>query len=125
MFSLNVVDTDTFLEMPQSSQNLYFHLGMRADDDGFVSSPKKITKIVGANEDDLKLLIAKKYVILFENRILVISHWHINNSIRKDRYSETIYKEEKRKIIKNENGVYILNHMNGIPNGNQRYTQYR
>lgn len=125
MFSLNVVDTDTFLEIPQSSQNLYFHLGMRADDDGFVSSPKKITKIVGANEDDLKLLIAKKYVIPFENRILVIPHWHINNSIRKDRYSETIYKEEKRKIIKNENGVYILNHMNGIPNGNQRYTQYR
>ena len=73
MFSLNVVDTDTFLEMPQSSQNLYFHLGMRADDDGFISSPKKITKIVGANEDDLKLLIAKKYVIPFENGILVIS----------------------------------------------------
>ena len=64
MFDIEIVDTDLFLEMPQSTQNLYFHLGMRADDDGFVSNPKKIIRTIGANEDDLKILITKKFIIL-------------------------------------------------------------
>ncbi len=121
MFDIEIVDTDLFLEMPQSTQNLYFHLGMRADDDGFVSNPKKIIRTIGANEDDLKILITKKFIIPFESGVIVIRHWKINNYLRKDRYVETIYKEEKRQLKENENGIYDI----GIPNANQRYTQYR
>ena len=121
MFDMEIVDTDLFLDMPQSSQNLYFHLGMRADDDGFVSNPKKIVKVIGANDDDLKLLFLKKFVIPFESGIVVIRHWKLNNYLRKDRYTETIYKEEKKQLIEDENGVYSL----GIPNGDQRLTQNR
>lgn len=107
MFSLDVVDTDRFLEMPVTTQALYFHLGMRADDDGFVSSPKRITTLVGCNEDDLKLLIVKQFVIPFESGIVVISEWNINNYIQKDRYKSTIYQEEKEMLHK-ANGVYRL-----------------
>ena len=125
MFSLDVVDTDLFLEMPQTTQNLYFHLGMRADDDGFISNPKKIIRTIGASEDDLKILFAKKFVIPFENGICVIKHWRLNNYLRKDRYTETIYLDEKNKITEDKNGVYELSEDNGIPKINQRYTQYR
>lgn len=121
MFDIETVDTDLFLDMPQSTQNLYFHLGMRADDDGFISNPKKIIKTIGANEDDLKILIAKKFIIPFETGIIVIRHWKLNNYLRKDRYVETIYREEKKQLTEDENGIYNL----GIPNVNQRYTQYR
>lgn len=120
MFDIEIVDTDLFLEMPQSTQNLYFHLGMRADDDGFISNPKKIIKGIGANEDDLKILITKKFVIPFESGVIVIRHWKINNYLRKDRYTETLYKDEKRQLIEDENGVYSL----GIPHDNQRYTTW-
>lgn len=119
MFDLEVVDTDLFLEMPQSTQNLYFHLSMRADDDGFVSNPKKIIRTVGANEDDLKILFSKQFVIPFESGVVVIRHWKLNNYLRKDRYTETIYKEEKRMLREDENGVYNLDTSLGIPNGNQ------
>lgn len=87
MFSLDVVDTDSFLDLPASSQSLYFHLGMRADDDGFVSSPKRITAMVGAAGDDLKLLIAKGFVIPFESGVCVIRDWRVNNYIQRDRYT--------------------------------------
>lgn len=125
MFDLQIVDTDLFLEMPQSTQNLYFHLGMRADDDGFVGNPKRIIRTIGANEDDLKILFSKQFIIPFESGIVVIRHWKLNNYLRKDRYIETIYKEEKRMLNEDENGVYNLNTNLGIPNANQRYTQYR
>lgn len=118
MFDIEVVDTDLFLDMPQSTQNLYFHLGMRADDDGFVSNPKKIIKLVGANDDDLKVLIAKKLIIPFESGVIVIRHWKLNNYLRKDRYIETIYKQEKNLLNEDENGVYEL----GIPDDNQTST---
>lgn len=118
MFDIEVVDTDLFLDMPQSTQNLYFHLGMRADDDGFVSNPKKIIKLVGANDDDLKVLIAKKLIIPFESGVIVIRHWKLNNYLRKDRYIETIYKQEKSLLNEDENGVYEL----GIPDDNQTST---
>ena len=117
MFDIEIVDTDLFLEMPQSTQNLYFHLGMRADDDGFVSNPKKIIRTIGANDDDLKLLITKKFIIPFETGVIVIRHWKINNYLRSDRYTETLYKDEKRQLTEDENGVYNL----GIPDVNQRY----
>jgi hypothetical protein len=79
MFSLDIVDTDAFLEMPVSTQNLYFHLAMRADDDGFVSSPRKIIKTVNASSDDFRILLSKNYLIPFENGICVIKHWRIHN----------------------------------------------
>ena len=85
MFSLDVVGTDRFLDMPLTTQALYFHLGMHADDDGFVSSPKTISRTVGCSSDDIKILISKKYIIPLENGIIVISDWRVNNWIRADR----------------------------------------
>ena len=107
MFSLKIVDSDLFLDMPLSSQCLYFHLSMRADDDGFVNNPNKIIKIIGANEDDLKILIAKGFVIVFEQGIIVITHWKINNFIRKDRYKPTLYENEVQSLSQTKNGMYI------------------
>lgn len=98
MFSLDVVDTDAFLDLPCSSQALYFHLGMRADDDGFVASPKRITSTVGSSPDDLKLLIAKGFIIPFESGVCVIRDWKLNNFIRSDRYTPTIYQDEKAQL---------------------------
>ena len=95
MFSLDVCDTDRFLDMPTSSQALYFHLGLRADDDGFVSSPIKITSLAGCCRDDLNLLIAKGYIIPFQSGVCVIADWKVNNYLRSDRYTPTIYAAEK------------------------------
>ena len=91
MFSKKIIDTDWFMDMPSSSQNLYFHLSMRADDDGFVSSPNRIIKMVGASNDDYRLLITKKFIIPFDSGICVIKDWRINNYLRADRHSDTIY----------------------------------
>ena len=107
MFSLDVVDTDKFLEMPLSTQALYFHFGMRADDDGFVSSPKRIIKSLCCNEDDLKLLIAKGYLIPFESGVVVISDWNINNWIRPDRKHNTRFEKEKA-LLDRKSDVYAL-----------------
>ncbi|MCI9321554.1 MAG: DNA replication protein [Lachnospiraceae bacterium] len=107
MFSLDIVDTDKFLEMPATTQLLYFHLGMRADDDGFVSSPKKIAKMMRCNDDDLKLLIAKAYLIPFDNGVVVISDWNVNNWIRPDRKHETRFFQEKS-LLELSNDKYIL-----------------
>lgn len=116
MFSQQITDSDSFLEMPLSAQALYFHLGMTADDDGFVNNPKRIQRVIGANEDDLKLLIAKKFIIAFESGVVVIKHWKINNAIRSDRYTPTVYTEEKALLNEKSNKAYTL----GIPNDNQR-----
>lgn len=105
MFSLDVVDTDIFLDLPISSQALYFHLGMRADDDGFVSSPKRVTAMIGANQDDLKLLIAKGFVIVLEGVVVVIRHWKQNNYIQSDRHKDTIYQSQMAALTVN-NGIY-------------------
>jgi hypothetical protein len=106
MFSKDITGTDAFLDMPISSQLLYFHLGMEADDDGFIGSPKKILKIVGAGEDDLKILSAKRFILVFPTGVVVIKHWKINNYIQSDRYHETKYIEEKKALITKENGSY-------------------
>lgn len=95
MFSLDIVNTDSFLDMSASAQALYFHLGMRADDDGFIASPKRITNMVGCNIDDLKLLIAKGFLIRFDSGIIVITHWKVNNYLRPDRYHPTLHQTEK------------------------------
>ena len=94
MFTQKIIDSDAFLEMPLSAQALYFHLNMRADDDGFVNNPKKITKYVNASEDDLKILLLKRFVIGFDSGVIVIKHWRMHNTIKKDRYHATDYIEE-------------------------------
>ena len=117
MFNLDIIDTDLFIEMPQSSRLLYYELCMRADDDGFVSSPKKIQRVVGCSDDDFKVLITKKFIIPFETGVVVIRHWKIHNYIQKDRYKETLYSEEKRLLSQEENGAYKLMDTSCIQNG--------
>lgn len=109
MFSKQIIDSDAFLDMPLSSQALYFHLNMRADDDGFINNPKKIQRMVGCGDDELKLLIAKKFVIPFESGVCVIKHWLIHNYIRKDTYKETTYIDEKAELYTKKNRAYTLN----------------
>lgn len=106
MFAKTVIDSDSFLDMPMSSQALYFHLSMRADDDGFVNNPKKIQRMVAATDDDLKLLVVKNFLIPFESGVVVIKHWRIHNYIQSDRYKPTVYTEEKAQIEVKENNVY-------------------
>ena len=106
MFALKIVDSDAFLDMPDSAQNLYFHLAMRADDDGFISNPRKVMRMIGSNDDNLKILLAKRFLLSFDTGIVVIKHWRLHNYIAKDRYTETIYKEEKDKLFVKANGAY-------------------
>ena len=121
MFAKTIIDSDAFLDMPLSTQVLYFHLSMRADDDGFINNPKKIQRMIGAMEDDLKLLIAKNFIIPFESGVVVIKHWKIHNYIRNDRYKETVYQEEKALLATKDNKTYTF----GIPDDNQMDTQDR
>lgn len=106
MFAKTIIDSDAFIDMPVSARLLYYDLGMRADDDGFVNSPKKIMRMINATDDDMRLLIAKKFIIPFENGIVVIKHWRINNYLRADRYKETTYLNEKALLRIDENGAY-------------------
>lgn len=108
MFAKTVIDSDAFLDMPLSAQALYFHLSMRADDDGFINNPKKIQRMIGASDDDGKLLTMKRFIIPFESGVVVIKHWKIHNYIQKDRYKETMYKEEKAMLEVKENRAYSL-----------------
>lgn len=108
MFAKQIIDSDSFLDMPLSTQALYFHLSMRADDDGFLNNAKKIQRTVGANDDDIKILLSKNFIIPFENGVCVVKHWLIHNYIQKDRYKETIYTEEKNKLSIKNNRVYKL-----------------
>ena len=108
MFAKTIIDSDAFLDMPLSTQALYFHLSMRADDEGFINNPKKIQRMISASEDDLKLLIAKNFVIPFESGIVVIKHWRIHNYIRADRLMKTVYKEERELLDIKDNGSYTI-----------------
>ena len=112
MFSKIIVDSDDFLDMPVSARLLYYDLGMRADDDGFVN-PKRVMRLTGASSDDLRILLVKKYVLSFENKILVIRDWKVNNFIRPDRYTPTIYKEYLKQLKTLETKQYKLS--SGIP----------
>ena len=114
MFDKTITNDDSFLEMPIGSQVLYFHLSMNADDDGFINNWKSIMRMIGAKEDDLKVLVAKSYVIPFETGVIVIKHWKINNYLRNDRYKPTRFQEEYNQLIKDNNLVYQLD-TNGIP----------
>lgn len=107
MFSRRITDTDHFLDMPLSAQCLYFHLNMEADDDGFIGNAKTIRRKVGASEDDLKLLIAKQFILPFEtSSVVVVRDWRIHNYIQKDRYNRTLYQEERQTLGLDKNGIY-------------------
>jgi hypothetical protein len=106
MFSQRIVGDEKFLEMPVSAQNLYFHLGIYADDDGFVN-PQKVIRMIGANPDDLKVLVGKQFVIPFEGGVVVVTHWKENNYIQSDRYTPTIYQDQLKKLDSIQN-VYKL-----------------
>ena len=123
MFAKTIIDSDAFIDMPLSTQALYFHLSMRADDDGFINNPKKIQRMVGASDDDLKVLVMKRFIIPFESGIVVIKHWKIHNYIRNDRYKPTVYAEEKKMIETKDNGAYTEADTNGIPSDNQAVYQ--
>ena len=106
MFTQKIVDSDAFLDMPLTTQALYFHLNMRADHDGFVNNPKKIQRMICASDDDLKLLIAKRFLLAFENGVVVIKHWRMHNLLRKDRYNPTQYQEYMEQLLLKDNGSY-------------------
>lgn len=108
MFAKTIIDSDAFLDMPVTARLLYYDLAMRADDDGFINSPKKIMRMIGASQDDLSILILKKFIIPFENGVVVIKHWRIHNYIRKDTYHDTTYYEEKAMLELDENKAYRL-----------------
>ena len=115
MFTTKIIDSDAFLDMPLSAQALYFHLNMRADDDGFVNNPRKITKYVNASDDDLKLLIAKRFILQFESGVIVIKHWRMHNTLRGDRYHPTDYQEEFKRLGLKGNKAYTDDPAQMIP----------
>ena len=128
MVSPKIIDTDEFMEMPSSSQALYFHMLLRADDDGFLANPKRLMKLVGAAEDDFKVLVAKRFVVVFDTGVCVIRHWLVHNLIRSDRYHETMYTEEKASLSVDKNGVYDNDNQmatNRIPNAAKRVPEVR
>ena len=119
MFSIDVTETDSFLEMPLTAQALYFHLGMRGDDDGFVSNPRSIMRVAGCSEGDLAILAEVGYIISFRSGVIVISDWKVNNNLRNDRYKPTTFQSERSMLSETANKRYILN---GVPTGNQMDT---
>ena len=118
MFRLDVLETDAFMEMPLTTQALYFWLGLKADDDGFVGNPNMVTRNVGASADDLKLLIAKRFLIQFADGVVVVKHWRMHNTLSANRYKETKYLSDKALLLLQENKAYSLN--SGIPIDDRR-----
>lgn len=123
MFSKTITGSDAFTEMPLSTQALYFHLSMEADDDGFLNNARKIQRVIGASDDDFRLLLAKHFIISFANGIIVIKHWRMNNYLRKDRYTPTVYQEEFSMLSAKESGEYTILSTVGIPDVNRCDTQ--
>ena len=112
MFAKTIIDSDAFTEMPLSTQALYFHLSLRADDDGFLNCAQKIMRMIGAAKNDYDVLLAKRFVIQFNDGICVIKHWRIHNYIQSDRYKPTVYQEEKAALSVKSNGSYTLKEQN-------------
>jgi hypothetical protein len=135
MFNTQIVDSDAFLSMPLSSQALYFHLGMSADDDGFLNNPVQIARAINASQDDMNLLLLKKFVLRFDTGVMVIKHWKINNYIRSDRYKPTLYQDELRQLeVKPDGGYRLIGVLENektpintqvLPNGYQNATEIR
>ena len=118
MFSKSIIESDLFIDMPVSARLLYYDLGMRGDDDGFVDSPKRVLRMTGASDDDLKVLIIKQFLIPFDSGVVVIRHWKLHNYIRSDRYKPTRYQTEKKQLYLDETNAYCLL-PDGIPTDNQ------
>lgn len=119
MFAKTIIASDAFLDMPLSARCLYFALGMYADDEGFVNSPKSLARLIGASTDDMNILLVRRFLIAFPSGVCLIKHWRINNYLRSDRFQPTKYTEERNQIIIEENGAYALiseRYTNGIPN---------
>jgi hypothetical protein len=108
MFAKSIIDSDLFLDMPMSAQNLYFHLSIRADDEGFVSNPKRVQRMLGIGDDDVKILLAKEFLILFESGVVVVTHWKIHNYIQNDRFKPSNYVEEREQLYIKNNKIYTL-----------------
>ena len=125
MFAKTIIDSDAFLDMPHSTQLLYFHLSMRADDDGFINNPKNIMRMIGCKDDDLKILTTKKFILPFESGVVVIKHWQIHNYIQKDRYHTTKYQEERAMLKLDENKAYTMMDTKCIQDGHKMDTQVR
>lgn len=106
MFAKSIVLSDAFLDMPMTARCLYFTLGMLADDDGFVGNPKSIMRQCGATNDDMAILLSKRYVLGFESGIIVIKHWKMNNYLQNDRRKSTTYLEELSTLTLDEKGAY-------------------
>ena len=125
MMSKSVIETDAFMDMPFSTQALYFHLLLRADDDGFIKSPKAIMRFINARDDDMKLLIAKQYVLAFDSGVIVIKHWKIHNYIRSDRYKRTDCIEAQQVKLTGDNEYTVCQNgvSVGIPSGSQEVYQ--
>lgn len=122
MFAKTIVDSDAFLDMPVTARLLYYDLAMRADDDGFNNAPRKVMRTIGASPDDLNVLVARKFVIPFDNGVVVIKHWRIHNYIRKDTYSATAYKDQREMLEFDENNAYRLKEAN-VENVNEPSTE--
>ena len=108
MFSLDVVNTDDFLDMPCGAQALYFHFGMHGDDDGFISNPRRIMHAVRGRPRDFQTLVAKGYIIPFDSGVIAVRDWRINNDLKNDRYHETLYAEEKALLTLDDSRRYVL-----------------
>lgn len=128
MFSLDVIDSDVFQDLPKTAKYLYFELGMRADDDGFIANPKRLLRMLGCDDDDLRILVAKGYILSFADGVIVIRDWHINNQLRTDRYKPTIYTEYKMQLGEYANKQYFIISENGnqvATSGNHRMGKER
>lgn len=129
MFNIKVTDSDAFLDMPTSTQCLYFHLNMHADDDGFIGNPKRVGRMVGSNDDDLKLLIAKRFVLAFDDGVIVIKHWRLHNTLQSDRYTKTLYTDELNQLSVKENKAYTFDKAKAYyqisTNGNKLETNWK
>lgn len=126
MFAKTIIKSDAFLDMPATAKVLYFYLMAEADDDGFVNSPRSVMRNAMCTDDDMKVLIAKRFVILFDSGVIVIKHWRMHNYIRTDRYKPTVYTEEMAKLTVKENGAYSDGYQMdtvGIPSDYQMDTQ--
>ena len=121
MLAKTVIETDKFMGMPISTQCLYFHLLLQGDDEGFVANPRQIMRQLGASEDDMKILIAKEYVIAFDSGVIVIRDWFVHNQLRRDRYTPTVH-DEKSKLVLSDNKVYHLMPSEVDSSGNQAAT---
>lgn len=122
MYSPKIVESDEFLDMPDSAKTLYFYLNLNADDDGFVQ-PKKIMRMLGSTDDSLRILITKRFAFYFDSGVVILTHWHENNFIRKDRYTATLYQEESKQLSLDDNGFYLVNQ--SVTSGQPRLDKIR